>query len=365
MAKRGIDSAAASFYGAAASPHNYRARAIFGPSRSDDAFMLYSATTRRAFLVSAAALSVTALNRSALADTYPSRPVRIVLPLGPGGVGDISARIIADKLSEKLGQRFFIENQPSPDGLVAGHTVLNATPDGYTLLLLTGGIASSIPQYKEFPLDMNSLVPISSIGYFDCLMVVDAKSDFQNLGDFLKAANAKPGELNVGTISAGGVQNLTANYFKQASGANFVIVPFRTTPDTIVALMRGDVQMVVDFYAALKPGLDSGQLRAIAWTGPKPSPALPNVPTAMAQGVKDFHAASWNSLYAKAGTPQPVIDALNKALHEVLADPDVKQKLLALGIDSRASTPAEMTQQLQDDEKQWAAVIDRAGIEKK
>jgi tripartite-type tricarboxylate transporter receptor subunit TctC len=327
--------------------------------------MLYSATTRRAFLVSAAALSVTALNRSALADTYPSRPVRIVLPLGPGGVGDISARIIADKLSEKLGQRFFIENQPSPDGLVAGHTVLNATPDGYTLLLLTGGIASSIPQYKEFPLDMNSLVPISSIGYFDCLMVVDAKSDFQNLGDFLKAANAKPGELNVGTISAGGVQNLTANYFKQASGANFVIVPFRTTPDTIVALMRGDVQMVVDFYAALKPGLDSGQLRAIAWTGPKPSPALPNVPTAMAQGVKDFHAASWNSLYAKAGTPQPVIDALNKALHEVLADPDVKQKLLALGIDSRASTPAEMTQQLQDDEKQWAAVIDRAGIEKK
>jgi tripartite-type tricarboxylate transporter receptor subunit TctC len=327
--------------------------------------MLYSVTTRRAFLASAAALSVTAFGHGAQADTYPSRPVRIVLPLGPGGVGDISARIVADKLSDKLGQRFFIENQPSPDGIVAGHTVLNAEPDGYTLLLLTGGIASSIPQYNEFPLAMNSLVPISSIGYFDCMMVVSAKSDIQNLTDFLKAANAKPGELNVGTISAGGVQNLTANYFKQASGANFVIVPFRTTPDTIVALLRGDVQMVIDFYAALKPGLDSGQLRAIAWTGPKPSPALPNVPTAIAQGVKDFHAASWNSLYARAGTPQPIIDMLNKALHDVLADPDVKQKLLALGIDSRASTPAEMTQQLQDDEKQWAAVIDRAGIEKK
>ncbi len=327
--------------------------------------MLYSATTRRTFLASAAALSVTALGPGARADAYPSRPVRIVLPLGPGGVGDISARIIADKLSAKLGQRFFIENQPSPDGLVAGRTVLNAAPDGYTLLLLTGGIASSIVQYQKFPLDMNGLVPISSLGYFDCLMVVNAKSSFQNLTDFLKAANAKPGELNVGTISAGGVQNLTANYFKQASGANFVIVPFRTTPDTIVALMRDDVQMVIDFYAALKSGLDSGQLRAIAWTGPKPSPALPNVPTAMAQGVKDFHAASWNSLYAKAGTPQPVIDTLNKALHEVLADPEVKQKLLALGIDSRASTPAEMGQQLQDDEKQWAAVIDRAGIEKK
>jgi tripartite-type tricarboxylate transporter receptor subunit TctC len=338
--------------------------------RTDDRFMLHSLTTRRAFMVTAAALGAATLDAGtfggrALADTYPSRPVRVVLPLGPGGVGDISARIVADKLSDKLGQRFFIENQPSPDGLVAGRTVLNAAPDGYTLLLLTGGIASSIPQYKEFPLDMNSLVPISSVGYFDCLMAVDAKSDFQNLGDFLKAASAKPGELNVGTISAGGVQNLTANYFKQASGANFVIVPFRTTPDTVVALMRGDVQMVIDFYAALKPGLDSGQLRAIAWTGPKPSPALPNVPTAMAQGVKDFHAASWNSLYAKAGTPQPIIDTVNKALREVLADPDVKQKLLALGIDSRASTPGEMAQQLQDDEKQWAAVIDRAGIEKK
>ncbi len=328
-------------------------------------FMLHSSTTRRALLVSATALGAMTLSRGAYADTYPSRPVRVVLPLGPGGVGDISARIVADKLSDRLGQRFFIENQPSPDGLVASHTVLNAEPDGYTLLLLTGGIASSVPQYKQFPIDLKSLVPISSIGYFDCMMVVNAQSPYQNLSDFLKAADAKPGALNVGTISAGGVQNLTANYFKQASGANFVIVPFRTTPDTVVALMRDDVQMVIDFYAALKPGLDSGQLRAIAWTGPKPSPALPNLPTASAQGVKDFHAASWNSLYAKAGTPQPVIDTLNKALHDVLADPDIKQKLLALGIDSRASTPAEMDQQLQNDIKQWAQVIDRAGIEKK
>ena len=327
--------------------------------------MLHRLTTRRAFIVSAAALGGVVLDRSAFAATYPSRPVRIVLPLGPGGVGDISARIIADKLSDKLGQRFFIENMPSPDGIVAGRAVLNASADGHTLLLLTGGIASSVPQYKEFPLDLNALVPISSLGYFDCLMVVNAKSQFQNLGDFLNAARGKPGALNVGTISAGGVQNLTANYFKQASGINVVIVPFRTTPDTVVALMRDDVQMVIDFYAALKSGLDGGQLRAIAWTGPKPSPALPDVPTASAQGVKDFYAASWNSLYAKAGTPQDVIDTLNKALHDVLADPDVKQRLLALGIDSRANTPAEMDRQFHDDVRQWAAVIERAGIEKK
>jgi putative tricarboxylic transport membrane protein len=327
--------------------------------------MLHRPATRRGFIVSAAALGGALLNRGALAETYPSRPVRMVLPLGPGGVGDITARIVADKLSDKLGQRFIVENMPSPDGLVAGRTVLNAAPDGYSLLQVTGGIASSVPQYKDFPLDMNAFTPISSIGYFDCLMVVNAKSQFQTLGDFLGAAKAKPGTLNIGTISAGGVQNLTANYFKQASDINFVIVPFRTTPDTVVALLRDDVQMVIDFYAALKSGLDSGELRAIAWAGPKPSPVMPNVPTAAAQGVKDFHAASWNSLYAKAGTPPDIIDTLNKALHDVLALPDVKEKLLALGIDSRASTPTEMDRQFHDDVKQWAAVIDRAGIEKK
>ena len=305
------------------------------------------------------------LGGPAAAQTYPERPVRIVLPLGPGGVGDISARIIADKLSDKFGKRFFIENMPSPDGIVAANTVINAPADGYTLMLLTGGIASSVPQYKQFPFDLNALTPISSLGYFDPLMAVNAKSGFKTLDDFLKAVRDKPGTLNVGTISAGGVQNLTANYFKQASGTDFVIVPFRTTPDTVVALMRNDVQMVIDFYAALKSGLDSGQLRAIAWAGPNRSPVLPDLPTAAEQGVKDFTAASWNSLYAKAGTPQSIIDTLNTALHDVLADPGVKARLLALGIDSRASTPTMMNLQLQDDIKKWAAVIERAGIEKK
>jgi tripartite-type tricarboxylate transporter receptor subunit TctC len=321
---------------------------------------------RRKFLhLTAGTAALLVFSRIARSENYPARPVRIVLPLGAGGVGDISARIVADKLSDKLGKRFFIENMPSPDGIVAANTVINAPPDGYTLLLLTGGIASSVPQYKQFPVDLNALTPISSLGYFDPLMAVNAKSGFKTLDDFLKAVRDKPGTLNVGTISAGGVQNLTANYFKQASGTDFVIVPFRTTPDTVVALMRNDVQMVIDFYAALKSGLDSGQLRAIAWAGSKRSPALPDLPTAAELGVKDFSAASWNSLYARAGTPQNIIDTLNAALHDVLADPDVKARLLTLGIDSKASTAAVMNAQLQDDIKKWAAVIERAGIEKK
>ena len=211
--------------------------------------------------------------------------MRLVLPLGAAGVGDITARIIAERLGDKLGQRFVVENMPGPGGILAGRAVLSAPADGYTLLLMTGGIASSVPLYNKFPLDMTKdFVPISSMGYFDCLMVVNAQSEFKTLGDFLKAAREKPGKLNVGTISAGGVQNLTANYFKQASGADFVIVPFRTTPDAIVALLRNDVEMVIDFYAALKSGLEDNKLRAVAWTGPKPSPALPDVPTALGEG---------------------------------------------------------------------------------
>jgi tripartite-type tricarboxylate transporter receptor subunit TctC len=327
-------------------------------------FMRNRFTTRRAMLKATAALGAIAFGRAAFAQAYPDRPVRIVLPLGPGGVGDISARIVAEKLGDQLGKRFIIENMPSADGIVAGHAVLNAPADGYTLLLVTGGIAGAIPQYNEFPIDMHKLTPISSLGYFDCLMVVSAKSDFRNLGDFLKSAAAKPGVLNIGTVGTGGIQNLTANYFKQATGANVVIVPFGTTPDAIVALLRDDVQMVIDFYAPLKPGLDGGQMRAIAWAGAKPSPALPDVPTANDQGVKDFAASSWNSLYVRVETPPDIIDKLNKAMREALADSSVKQRLLDLGVDSKASTPAEMDAQMQSDITRWTAVVQRAGIEK-
>ena len=300
--------------------------------------MLRTFTTRCVLALAAIALGAAALPREAAAQKYPDRPVRLVLPLGAAGVGDITARIIAERLGDKLGQRFVVENMPGPGGIVAGRAVLSAPADGYTLLLMTGGIASSVPLYNKFPLDMHKdFVPISSMGYFDCLMVVNAQSQFKTLGDFLKTAREKPGKLNVGTISAGGVQNLTANYFKQASGADFVIVPFRTTPDAIVALLRNDVEMVIDFYAALKSGLEDNKLRAVAWTGPKPSPALPDVPTALAQGVNGFEAASWNALYAKAGTPPEILATLNKAMQEVLAEPDVKKRLLDLGIDSKAS----------------------------
>ena len=312
------------------------------------------------------AIALVAGPQPAAAQNYPDHPVKLVLPLGAGGVGDITARIIAEKLGQKFGQRFVVENMPGPGGIVAMRAVIGAPADGYTLLLATGGIASSVPLYNKFPVDvLKDLAPVSSLGYFDCLFVTNGQSQYKTLGDFLKDAKAKPGKLNIGTISAGGVQNLTANYFKQSAGVDVVIVPFKTTPDAIVALLRNDVQMVVDFYAALKGGLSDGKLHAVAWAGPEPSPALPNIKTVKAQGVANFEANSWNSIYVKAGTSPDIIAKINKTMHEILAEPDLKKKLLDLGIDTRASTPQAMNAQMEGDIKKWAGVIEKAGIPKR
>jgi len=296
---------------------------------------------------------------------YPTRPVRVILPFGAGGVADVTARLVADALGNKLGQRFVIENNPGAGGITAARAALEGGKDGYTLILLTNGTAISVPLFNHLPFDpLKDFVPISIIGYFSCVFMVNASSPFQTLADFLKADREKPGAVNVGTINVGGTQNLTAELFKSMAGAHFVIVPFRTSPDVVVGLLRNDVQLAMDFYAALKPTLEGDKGRAIATSGPQRSPELPNVPTVQEAGVAGFDVVAWNGLYAPAGTPQDVIDTLNKALHEVLADPALKKRALDLGIDARASSPGELDQRMRSDIAKWGAVITNAHIPK-
>jgi tripartite-type tricarboxylate transporter receptor subunit TctC len=296
---------------------------------------------------------------------YPDRPVRVILPFGAGGVADVTARLVAEALGRKLGQNFVIENNPGAGGISAARAALAGGKDGYTLTLLTNGTAISVPLFNHLPFDpLKDFVPISVIGYFSCVFAVRADSPFHTLADFLKADHDKPGTINVGTINVGSTQNLTAELFKSMAQANFVIVPFRGSPDVVVGLLRNDVQMDMDFYAALKPSLDNGKARAIATTGQQRSPELPNVPTVQEAGVANFDVTAWNALYAPAGTPQTVIDTLNTALHEVLADPTLKKRALDLGIDTRASTPAELDARMRADIAKWGAVITRAHIPK-
>lgn len=318
---------------------------------------------RALFGAVAAIVAMTGL--AAAQANYPDRPVRVIVPFGPGGVADITARLVAQKLGEKLGQNFVIENMPGAGGIAAARAVISAPPDGYTLAFVTNGTAISVPLFNNLPFDpLKQFTPISTLGYFGLDFAVSAKSDYHTLGDILKAARDKPGTINIGSIVVGSTQNLTAQVFKSMSGADFVIVPFRTSPDELVALLRGDIQMEVEFYAALKPSLESGQVRALASSGPKRAPETPNVPTVAEAGVPGFDVTSWNALYAPTGTPQAVIDKVNGALQSVLADPELKKRALDLGIDAKASTPGEIDARMRSDIAKWTQVIESAHIPK-
>ena len=325
-----------------------------------------SGMTRRAVGLSVAA-AVTSLAMPAVlaAGSYPDRPVRVILPFGAGGVADVTSRLVAEALAKKLGQNFVIENMPGAGGIAAARAALQGGTDGYTLMLLTNGNAISAALFEHLPYDpVKQFAPISTIGTFTCDFIVNVSSPYQTMGDFLKAAKEKPGALNVGTINVGGTQNLTAELFKSMAGINVQLVPFKASPDVVVALLRNDIQMAIDFYAALKPTLDNHQARALATSAPARSPELPNVPTVQEAGVKGFDVTAWNGLYAPAGTPDAIIQTLNKALHDVLSDPDLKKRAIAMGIDTKASTPAELDAHMRGDIDKWGKVIASAHIPK-
>ena len=322
-------------------------------------------TRREATLALAAAATGIGAGPVRAQAKYPTKPVRVILPFGAGGVADVTARLVFEALGNKLGQRFVIENNPGAGGITAARAALSGGKDGYALILLTNGTATAVPLFNHLPYDpVKDFVPISTIGYFSCVFMVNASSPFQTLADFLKADKEKPGAVNVGTINVGGTQNLTGELFKAKANAKFVIVPFRTSPDVVIGLLRNDVQLDIDFYAALKPTLDGGKGRAIATSGTQRSPELPNVPTVQESGVAGFDVVAWNGLYAPAGTPADVIDTLNKGLHDVLADPALKKRALDLGIDARASSPAELDQRMRSDIAKWGQVIANAHIPK-
>jgi tripartite-type tricarboxylate transporter receptor subunit TctC len=325
-------------------------------------------TRRQLSLALACAAAVGSLRkpRGAWAEQhYPSRPVRFVLPFGAAGVADITSRLAAEKLGDKLGQRFVVENQPGPGGIAAARAVLSQPPDGHTIGLVTNGTSISVAIYKALPFDpVKDFATISTIGSFDLVLATNIESELRTLPDFIKAAQAQPGKLNVGTINVGGTQNLAAELLKSSAGLNFQIIPYRGTPDVIVALLRNDVQLMVDFYAPMKPTLLDNKIRAIATSGPQRSPFLPDVPSVAEAGVPGYEVVSWNGIFARTGTPAEIISVLNTAIREIVAIPEVKEHYADLGIEPKAGSPQELKARLEADIAKWAAVIERAGIAK-
>jgi tripartite-type tricarboxylate transporter receptor subunit TctC len=325
--------------------------------------MIRPITIRALLCVLAASLALAAL--PARAQTYPTRPVRVILPFAAGGIADITTRLIAEKLGDWLGQRMIVDNQPGAGGIAAARSVLASPADGYTLALVTNGTAISVPLFKTLPFDpVKDFTPISGFGTFDLAIAVNAASRFHTLGDFLKEAKANPGKLNVGTISVGSTQNLGAELLRSLSGDSFTIITYRTAPEAVIALLRNDIQLLVEYYATVKPGLEDGKLRVLAMSGAKRSPALPDVPTVAEAGVPGYVVTSWNALFAPAGTPADVVAKLNQGVREVMAMPDIKKRLLELGIEAQAGAPEEIQARLKADITKWSKVIEDAKIPK-
>jgi tripartite-type tricarboxylate transporter receptor subunit TctC len=301
----------------------------------------------------------------ALAQGYPSKPVRIVLPFGPGGVADITTRTVAPKMSDTLGQQIVVENMPGAGGIRASEMVAHATPDGYTLLLLTNGNAVSKALFNKLPYDPETdFAMISTVGYFSMVIVTRADGPLKTLQDALAYAKANPGKMNIATITPGGTQHLAGELFRSMAGIEALVIPHKTTGEVIIATRQGNTDLAVDFIAPLISAIKSGQLRALAVTAGKRFPGLADVPTAIEAGVKGYDVASWNALAAPAKTPREVLDKVHGALVKALADPEVQKRFAELGVEGRSSTPKELAEFYASETKRWTAVVERAKIPK-
>ena len=311
----------------------------------------------------AAALAVDAT--STLAQGYPARPLKIVVPFAAGGVADITARVLSQKMSEAMGQQVLVENRPSAGGIIASEAVAKAEPDGYTLLFITNGNAVSASLFKSLPYDpVNDFAPISTVGFFDLVMVVDSSSKIGSVGELIALAKASPGKLNIGTINIGSTQNLAAELFKSMSGIDAQVIPFKATPAVIIALKGNDVQVAFEILAPVIAQIKGGALRPLAVTSDERYGGLPDVPTVAESGVRGYQAASWNGVAAPAKTPKTVVDRLNREINAAVTSSDVKLRLQGLGVDARGSTPEGLRELLVSEIAKWKAVIERAKIEK-
>jgi tripartite-type tricarboxylate transporter receptor subunit TctC len=305
-----------------------------------------------------------ALPSAALAQKYPSRPIRVMLPFAAGSVSDVTLRILADKLGTRLGASIVVENQPRAGGTTAALAAKTATADGYTLVTFSSSTAISVSLLKALPYDpVADFMPISGISTFANIIAVNAGSNYRTLRDLLGAARERPGALNIGTTTVGSTNHLAANLLKSMTGLSIVIVPFRTPGDLLTAVLRNDVDAIVQSYGALKSAVESNQIRALAITTPIRTAYAPNVPTVDEAGVTGFDVVTWNGAFAPTGTPPEVIGTLNREMRGALSDPELVQRYSELGLEPLPTTPDELSGRLRAEIGKWGRVIRDAGIE--
>ena len=298
----------------------------------------------------------------AAAQTYPSKPVRIIVPFGAGGPADVFARIVAQHLTEDLKQSFVIENRPGAGAIIGTDAVAKSAPDGYTLLLMsnTHTTNESLIANKPFQL-MRDFVPISPINYSDLLMVAYPGTGVKNLKDFIALAKSKPGELNYASSGPGTPYHMAGELFKAMTGTNIVHVPHKSSGDMRTSVIGGHVQMMFDAITVMAEGVRSGQLVALGTTGKERSSVMPDVPTVAEAGVPGYEATIWLGIMAPKGTPTEIVNKLNGEIIKIMNRPDVKESWAKQGAVPMPMSPADFDKYLRADIEKWAHVVEISG----
>jgi tripartite-type tricarboxylate transporter receptor subunit TctC len=298
----------------------------------------------------------------AAAQTYPSKPVRIIVPFGAGGPADVFARIVAQHLTEDLKQSFVIENRPGAGAIIGTDAVAKSAPDGYTLLLMsnTHTTNESLIANKPFQL-MRDFVPISPINYSDLLMVAYPGTGVKNLKEFIALAKSKPGELNYASSGPGTPYHMAGELFKAMTGTNIVHVPHKSSGDMRTSVIGGHVQMMFDAITVMAEGVRSGQLVALGTTGKERSSVMPEVPTVAEAGVPGYEATIWLGIMAPKGTPTEIVSKLNGEIIKIMNRPDVKESWAKQGAVPMPMSPADFDKYLRADIEKWAHVVEISG----
>ena len=291
--------------------------------------------------------------------TYPNRPIRLIIPFTPGGVTDTSGRYIAEQLTLKLGQQVIADNRPGASGNIGAQMVASAEPDGYTLLLGYAGTLSINPSlFDKVPFDsLKDFAPIGKIG--DAILILVANNDFpgKTWVEVLAISKKDPNGLSYGTSGSGGTPHIAGELLKQKTGANLVHVPYKGGGQALIDLLGGNIPLVYTAVAGANQYVKSGRIKAIAVSSTKRSPGLPDVPTFIESGVKDFEIDDWVGLLAPAKTPKPIVMKLNQALNEILNSPEGKAKLLGMGITPTPGTPEKFGEQIKSDLLRFSPIV--------
>jgi tripartite-type tricarboxylate transporter receptor subunit TctC len=295
---------------------------------------------------------------------WPERPITLVVPFGPGGIADLTARTVAQAMSATLKVPIVVDNKPSAGSIVGSAAVAQAAPDGHTLLLMSNANAVSASLFRKLPFDVQKdFAPIGTLGVFDLALFVAEGARFKSMRELLDEAKARPGKLTLGTIAVGSTQNLSAELFKARTGADVLIVPYKGSPAVLTALRAGEIDAAFEILGPMLPQLQAKVVRALAVTSDQRFQALPEVPTMMQAGVANYDVASWNALAAPARTPPAVIERLNAAANDALKTPAVRDRLLALGVRPQGGTPQQLATLLASEVAHWREVIRAAKIE--